>query len=53
LDQIKILGLHDEFTLFSSVAIMNISDDVVNVLWELSKKVDGWDEFSWFSDFVN
>ena len=42
LDQIKILGLHDEFTLFSTVAIMNISDDVVNDLWELSKKVDGW-----------
>jgi hypothetical protein len=42
LNEIKIIGLHDEFTLFSIVAISNISDDVVNDFWETAKKVDGW-----------
>lgn len=40
--EIKILGLHDEFTIFSTVALTNISDNIVNDLWELAKKVDGW-----------
>jgi hypothetical protein len=42
LNEIKIVGLHDEFTLFSIVAISNISYDVVNDFWEIAKKVDGW-----------
>lgn len=42
LTDIKILGLHDEFTLYSTVAIANISDNVLNDLWELAQKVDGW-----------
>lgn len=42
IDKIKLIGLHDEFTLFSIVAISNISDDKVNDLWEIAKKVDGW-----------
>lgn len=39
---IKILGLHDEFTVFSAIAISNLSDNLVNDLWELAKQVDGW-----------
>lgn len=42
INEIKIVGLHDEFTLFSIVAISNISDDIVNDFWEIAKKVDGW-----------
>jgi len=42
LDDIKLFGLHDEFTIFSVVAISNISDDAVTDLWDLAKKVDGW-----------
>ena len=42
LDDIKLLGLHDEFTIFSVVAISNISDDAVTDLWDLAKKIDGW-----------
>lgn len=41
-NEIKTIGLHDEFTLFSVVAISNISDDIVNDFWEIAKKVDGW-----------
>jgi len=41
-DKIKLIGLHDEFTLFSIVAISNISDNKVNDFWEIAKKVDGW-----------
>ena len=39
---IKILGLHDEFTVFSTVALSNLSDNLVKDLWELAKQVDGW-----------
>ena len=39
---IKILGLHDEFTVFSTIALSNLSDNLVNDLWELAKQVDGW-----------
>lgn len=42
LNDIKILGLHDEFTLYSTIAIANLSDNVENDLWELAQKVDGW-----------
>ena len=42
LKEIKILGLHDEFTVYSSIAIANLSDNVENDLWELAQKVDGW-----------
>lgn len=40
--QIKTIALHDEFTVFAIVAISNMTDDVVNDLWEIAKKVDGW-----------
>src|SRR5690554_2125307 len=42
LNDIKILGLHDEFTVYSTIAIANLSDNVENDLWELAQKVDGW-----------
>ncbi|WP_047419556.1 hypothetical protein [Cellulophaga sp. Hel_I_12] len=42
LNDIKILGLHDEFTVYSSIAIANLSDNAENDLWELARKVDGW-----------
>jgi hypothetical protein len=42
IDDIKILGLHDEFTVFSTIAISNLSDNLVNDLWKLAKQVDGW-----------
>ena len=42
LNDIKILGLHDEFTVYSTIAIVNLSDNVENDLWELAQKVDGW-----------
>lgn len=41
-EDIKILGLHDEFTVFSTIALANLSDDIVNDLWQLAKHVDGW-----------
>jgi len=42
IDDIKILGLHDEFTVFSTIALSNLSDNLVNDLWELAKQVEGW-----------
>ena len=42
LNDIKILGLHDEFTVYATIAIVNLSDNVENNLWDLAKKVDGW-----------
>lgn len=42
IDDIKILGLHDEFTIYSAIALSNLSNDLVNDLWELAKQVNGW-----------
>lgn len=42
LNDIKILGLHDEFTVYATIAIANLSDNAESDLWELAKKVDGW-----------
>lgn len=42
LEEIKILGLHDEFTLFASVAVMKISGNMERDLWEMAKKAEGW-----------
>ncbi|MCG8542484.1 MAG: hypothetical protein MJA82_21505 [Clostridia bacterium] len=41
-DQIKILGRHEEFTLYVVVALLNMSDDPEIELWELAKRVHGW-----------
>lgn len=42
LPDIKMLGLHDEFTVFATVAITSLSADPVNDLWDQARKVDGW-----------
>lgn len=41
-NEIKILGLHDEFTVYATIAISNLSDNPENDLCELAKKVEGW-----------
>ncbi|AXT49649.1 hypothetical protein D1818_01990 [Aquimarina sp. BL5] len=41
-EDLKILGLHEEFTVLSSLAISYLSDNVISDLWELAKKVDGY-----------
>lgn len=42
LNDLKILGLHDEFTVYVTIAIINLSDDPVSDLWDMAKKVEGW-----------
>lgn len=42
INDIKILGLHDEFTIYATIALANLSDNAENDLWELAKKVNGW-----------
>lgn len=42
LKELKLLGLHDEFTVYAGIAISNLSDNASKDLWELAKKVDGW-----------
>lgn len=37
-----VLGRHDEFTLFVTVAFANTADDPEGSLWELAQHVDGW-----------
>ena len=42
LDKLKILGKHEEFTLYVAVAISNTLENAEEHLWELAKYVDGW-----------
>ncbi|MCL2098266.1 MAG: hypothetical protein FWH23_05850 [Bacteroidales bacterium] len=42
LKDLKILGQHDEFTVYSTVAITNLSENPVSDLWDLARRVDGW-----------
>ena len=42
IEEIKILGLHDEFTVYTTVALSNLSDNLVDDLWELAQRVHGW-----------
>lgn len=42
LELIKTFALHEEFTLYSAVAIGNMLEDPEPMLWELAKKVEGW-----------
>ncbi|WP_157760995.1 hypothetical protein [Chitinophaga caeni] len=42
MENICILGAHDEFTLFAVVAIVQMSDNPEGTLWRLGKKVHGW-----------
>ena len=39
---IKTLALHDEFTLYATIALFNSSDTLITDLWDLAQKVDGW-----------
>lgn len=39
---VETLGLHDEFTLFSAVALGNMLDEPEPALWQLASKLDGW-----------
>jgi hypothetical protein len=39
---VRILGRHDEFTLFCAVALKNSCEDWETELWNLAKHVDGW-----------
>lgn len=36
------LGRHEEFTVYSAVALANTLDDAESALWDLAKSVDGW-----------
>ena len=36
------LGLHDEFTLYSAVALTNLLESPADALFRLSRRVDGW-----------
>lgn len=42
IEDIKTLGLHDEFTVFSTIALSSLSDNLILDLWQLAKQVDGW-----------
>ena len=42
INNIVVLGKHEEFTLFSSVAISNTIENPEKELWGLAKDVDGW-----------
>lgn len=39
---LMILGRHEEFTLFSAVALANSESEPEQALWELAKVVEGW-----------
>ncbi len=42
INELKVLGLHDEFTVFVTVALSYLSDNLAQDLWQLAQKVDGW-----------
>lgn len=42
MDEIITLGKHEEFTLYSAVALANTYEDPEIELWQLAKYVDGW-----------
>ena len=42
LADLKILGLHDEFTVYVTYATINLSENPVPDLWYLAQKIDGW-----------
>jgi hypothetical protein len=41
-DVITLLGRHEEFTLYSAVALTTMSKDPEGELWDLAKNVHGW-----------
>ena len=42
IDDVSLLGKHEEFTLYSAVALSNILEEPEFALWDLAKAVDGW-----------
>jgi hypothetical protein len=42
LDDIVLIGKHDEFTLYSAVAVSNMLESPEKILWEMAKSVEGW-----------
>ncbi|NNG27786.1 MAG: hypothetical protein HKM87_09695, partial [Ignavibacteriaceae bacterium] len=42
IENLKILGLHEEFTVFSTIALSYLSNNLIQDLWQLAKKVNGW-----------
>jgi hypothetical protein len=42
LEALMTLGRHDEFTLFSAVALQNVLDDATDALWDLGRSTTGW-----------
>ncbi|MCF6407218.1 hypothetical protein L3C95_30255 [Chitinophaga filiformis] len=50
---IKILALHDEFTLYATIALLNILDTPAPALWELAQKVDGWGKIQLVNRLIN
>ncbi|HEY2168466.1 MAG TPA: hypothetical protein VGJ30_02490 [Candidatus Angelobacter sp.] len=39
---LRTLSLHDEFTLFAAVALLNLGDDPEQCLWRIARNVHGW-----------
>lgn len=42
LDIVRLLGLHNEFTLYSAVALTNRLNNPLVEIWKLAKQVHGW-----------
>lgn len=42
IEDIVLVGKHEEFTLFSAVAVTSILENPEPILWEMAKSVDGW-----------
>jgi hypothetical protein len=42
LPMLRMLGLHDEFTIYSTIAIIYLSPDPETDLWNLARHVEGW-----------
>jgi hypothetical protein len=39
---VRVLGAHEEFTLYAAVAVGNGTEDPETELWAMARKVDGW-----------
>ena len=42
LQVVRVLGAHEEFTLYAAVAVGNGTDDPEPELWAMAQRVDGW-----------
>ncbi len=42
IEQLKVLGLHEEFTLYVVIALLNLRENPENDLFELGKQLKGW-----------